>query len=169
VSRTAAATQAPATPTGAPTATGGASTGSLTPVPYHAVTPQPAIPLRATADFGTGLRLQVTGIDSVRSRAQRPGEISAPAIRITLQARNDSARPISLAGMVLTVDYGAHRTPAIEVAQPGGSPFEGVLPAGRTARGVYVFNVPLADRDRIRVTTSYTGSAPTLVLAGSAT
>ena len=140
----------------------------LEPVPYEEVTPKPAIPLSATADFGTGLTLKVTDVEPVRSVARRPGEISAPAVRISMQARNGSSKPISLDGMAVSVDYGSHRTPAIEVAEPGGDPFQGTLAAGHSRRGVYIFNVPITGRDGIHVTTSYTAAAPTLVFTGSA-
>lgn len=156
------AAAAPEPPASTPTA------GSLDPVPYEEVTPEPPVPLTATADFRTGLTVQVTDIESVRSVAQRPGEISAPALRLTLQAHNSSGEPISLDGMVVTLEYGADRTPAINVHEPAGAPFEGVLAPGDSVHGVYVFNVPDEARSQIRVTTSYTGEAPTLVLAGPA-
>lgn len=143
-------------------------TGSLEPVPYQEVTPEPAIPLSATGDFGTGLTLEVTDVEPVRSVARRPGEISAPALRVHLEAHNGSSKAIPLDGMVITLDYGSHRTPAVDVAEPGGDPFRGTLTAGRSQRGVYVFNVPEVERGRIRLTMSYTGAAPTLVLTGSA-
>ncbi|HEY0888153.1 MAG TPA: hypothetical protein VGE38_00900 [Nocardioides sp.] len=151
-----------------PTPSSGApSSGSLEPVPYAEITPQPAVPLTATADFGTGLTVEITRIESVRSVAKRPGEISAPAVRLTMRAHNRGAKPIDLEQMVVNLDYGRERTPAVSVQDPGGDPFAGVLAPGAAMRGVYVFNVPDADRGEIRVSTSYTGSAPTLVLAGS--
>ena len=171
-SATAGPAQAPAptgdAPAGSPTAAStAASPGSLQTVPYAEVTPRPAIPLSATADFGTGLTVAISQIESVRSKAERPGEISAPAVRLTLRAHNASGRPITIEGMVVTLEYGRKRTPAISVHEPGGVPFAGVLAPGSSARGVYVFNVPHDARDQIRVITSYTGAAPTLVLAGS--
>ncbi|MCD4527479.1 hypothetical protein [Nocardioides sp. cx-173] len=143
------------------------SSGSLDPVPYEEVTPEPALPLSATADFGTGLTLAVLESEAVRSKASGPGEISAPALRLTMRLRNASGEPIDIEGMVVSLEYGTARTPAVDVHQPGGAPFGGVLAPGATTRGVYVFNVPVSERDQVRVTTSYTGTAPTVVLAGS--
>ncbi|MCD4535479.1 hypothetical protein LRP67_15420 [Nocardioides sp. cx-169] len=143
------------------------SSGSLDPVPYEEVTPQPAVPLSATADFGTGLTLAVLESEAVRSEASGPGEISAPALRLTMRLRNASSEPIDIEGMVVTLEYGSARTPAVDVRQPGGAPFGGVLAPGATARGVYVFNVPASERKQVRVVTSYTGAAPTVVLTGS--
>lgn len=162
-------TAAPPSPDGEAQSSASAtpSPGSLAPVPYAEVTPQPAIPLTATADFGTGLTVEISKVEPVRSTATRPGEISAPALRLTLRAHNGSARAIAVEQMVVTLEYGRERTPAVNVQEPGGKPFAGVLAPGASQRGVYVFNVPDPARDEIRVTTSYTGSAPTLVLAGS--
>ncbi len=145
------------------------SPGSLDPVPYQEVTPEAAGALTAVADFGTGLSVRATRFEAVRSDASRPGEISAPAVRVTLRAENDSARAIRVATMIVTADHGPDRTPAIAVAKPGGEPFAGELAPGASARGVYLFNVPEEDRGRVRLTLSYTTEAPTLVLAGSVT
>jgi hypothetical protein len=158
---------ASATPSTSPPSGGSGSSGSLQPAPYEEVTPQPAVPLAATADFGTGLSLRIVEVEAVRSEARSPGEVSAPAVRLTMRARNASSRPIAVEGLVVALEHGAARTPAVGVTEPGGAPFAGVLAPGATARGVYVFNVPPGERDRVRVTTSYTGAAPTLVLAGS--
>ncbi|WP_193613093.1 hypothetical protein [Nocardioides lijunqiniae] len=158
---------APATPTRSASPGTSGSPGSLQPAPYEEVTPRPAVPLSATADFGTGLTLRIVEVEAVRSEARSPGEVSAPAVRLTMRARNASDRPIAVDGLAVTLEHGAARTPAVGVTEPGGAPFTGVLEPGATARGVYVFNVPPGERDLVRVTTSYTGAAPTLVLAGS--
>jgi hypothetical protein len=161
------ASATPSTSRPSPPSGGSESSGSLQPAPYEDVTPQPAVPLAATADFGTGLSLRIVEVEAVRSEARSPGEVSAPAVRLTMRARNASSRPIAVEGLVVALEHGAARTPAVGVTEPGGAPFAGVVAPGATARGVYVFNVPPGERDQVRVTTSYTGAAPTLVLAGS--
>jgi len=136
--------------------------------PYREVTPEPAIPLTRTADFGTGLTLSVTATEAVQGVARGPGEVAGPALRLSMRADSDGSAPIGLDTMTVTVTYGAERTPASSLQQPGGDPFQGELAPGASARAAYVFAVPTDERDRIRVTAGYTGDAPTVVFAGAA-
>jgi hypothetical protein len=81
---------------------------------------------------------------------------------------NDSDSAVSLEGAVVDVVSGASRTPATTLSGPGARPFQGEVAAGRSMTGVYVFAVPVEERDHLRVAVSYRGSAPVVVLAGAA-
>ena len=142
--------------------------GSLDPVPVAEPSRAPAVSLDAIGDFGTGLTLRIVDIAAVEGVARGPGEISGPALRLTMEARNSSRRPVSLEGMVVALDHGATKTPAATLSEPGGDPFVGQVAPGGTARASYVFAIPEGARDRVRVTTSYTGSAPTVIFRGDA-
>jgi hypothetical protein len=162
--------QAPTTPGSEPSSgpTKVPPPGSLDPVPIGDVKTAPPVDLDETGDFETGLTLRIVEMNAVDGVARGPGEISGPALQLVMDARNDSGKPVSLEGMVVALDYGAAHTPAGTLMEPGGAPFEGVVKAGDTAHGVYVFAIPEADRDRITVTASYTGRAPTLIFRGDA-
>ncbi|WP_157571022.1 hypothetical protein [Nocardioides insulae] len=155
-------------PTTAPSQTPSDSGGGGNVVPYAEVTPEPAIGIRETADFGTGLTLHITSMEAVQGEARGPGEVAGPAVQFRLQAENASRQPIPLDGMTITVTYGDDKTPASALSEPDGVPFSGELGAGESAEASYNFAVPVESRDSVQVTASYTGAAPMVVLAGSA-
>lgn len=153
-------------PSSGPTET--PSPGSLDVVPMEEVTPEPAIPLTATADFGTGLTLEIVRIESVKGVAKGVGEVAGPALRLTLRMANASDTPVSLEGAVVEVASGADRAPASTLSGPGVRPFGGEVPAHGSVTAAYVFGVPEEARDRLQVTVSYTAAAPVVVFAGAA-
>lgn len=161
-------------PTGTPGAepssgpTGTPSPGSLEEVPVEEAVTEPAVPLTATADFGTEMRLRIMRIESVHGLARGTGEIAGPALRLTLRMSNGSDSPVSLEGAVIDLASGAAQNPAPTLSGPGAEPFQGEIPAGRSMTAVYVFAVPVDERDRLRVAVSYVSDAPVVVLAGAA-
>lgn len=152
-------------PSSGPTST--PEPGSLKVVPVGKVRTAAAVPFDETADFGGGLTLRVTALESVDGVARGPGEIAGPAVRMTLTLTNDGAEPVSLEGVVIAVSYGVDEAPAGELSGPGGRPFGGELAPGRTVTARYVFAIPADERDRVRAVASYTGSAPSVAFAGS--
>jgi len=135
--------------------------------PTHAVRTKRAVPLDATADFGTGLTVRITRITPIAGRATAPGEVDGPALRIALLAHNTGTRPVSLDGSVVFVSYGPDRTPATELSS-GEQRFSGSVAPGASRRATYVFTVPKDQRGDVRVEVSYTGRAPTVALQGAA-
>jgi hypothetical protein len=135
--------------------------------PTHAVRTKKAVPLDATADFGTRLTVRITLITPIAGKATAPGEVDGPALRIALLARNTGNRPISLDGSVVFVSYGPDRTPATELSS-GEQRFTGSVAPGGTRPATYVFTVPKGQRGDVRVEVSYTGRAPTVALQGRA-
>jgi hypothetical protein len=142
--------------------------GSLEPVEVEEVVLARPVGLDETADFGTGLTLRVDDIAAVDGVARGPGQVSGPALRLVMEARNASGGSVSLERMVVDLTYGSDDTPAMPLREPGAKPFEGELPGKGSARAVYVFAVPEKARGRITVSASYTGSAPTVVFEGAA-
>lgn len=153
--------QGPAAPTAS------ASPGSLDPVQTTERTPEPPIPLTAPADFGPEVTLRILRVEEVDGVARGPGEIDGPAVRLTLQLTNESDAALSLEPMVVAVTSGARRNPALSLTGPGGRPFQGVLPAGESATGIYVYAVPEAQRRVLEVTVSATHAAPVVVFRGA--
>ncbi|MET1007941.1 MAG: hypothetical protein ABWX96_20485 [Propionibacteriaceae bacterium] len=151
----------PPTKLGTPSQPGTGETVSVKPVK----TKEP-VPLDKTGDFGTGLTVSLKDIKSVKGVAKAPGEIAGPAIKITLEATNDSKKDISLDTVTVAVSYGKDRSPAVELSD-GRRPFSGKLGGGDSENGVYVYTVPTDERDDVRVEVSYTGEAPTVAFEGS--
>lgn len=142
----------------------GTATGATVPVePVQTLAP---VPLESVGDFRTGLTVQLASISAVEAEAKAPGEISGPALRVTVDAANDAGEAVSLDGVVVFLSYGDDRTPASQFGSSS-DPLVGDLAPGGSRTGTYVFSVPPDQRDDVRVEVSYTGSAPTVAFTGS--
>jgi hypothetical protein len=142
----------------------GTATGATVPVePVQTLAP---VPLESVGDFRTGLTVQLASISAVEAEAKAPGEISGPALRVTVDAANDAGEAVSLDGVVVFLSYGDDRTPASQFGSSS-DPLVGDLAPGGSRTGTYVFSVPPDQRDDVRVEISYTGSAPTVAFTGS--
>ncbi|MCI2956175.1 hypothetical protein MN032_00615 [Agromyces atrinae] len=109
------------------------------------------VPFEEPVPIENGITIAVTGLESVEGEAQIPGEVSGPAIRVTVDLRNDSAETISLRQTIVNLYYGDSLTAGNPILQPGGAPLPEEVAAGASATGVYVFSVPADDRERVRV------------------
>jgi hypothetical protein len=143
------------------------SPGSLDEVPVEEATTEPAIPLTATADFGTGMKLRIVKMESVAGKARGTGEIAGPALRLTLRMSNGSDSAVSLESAIVDATTGKDKTPAPTLSGPGAKPFEGEVAAGEAMTAVYVFGVPEDARDRLQVAVSYVADAPVVAFAGA--
>jgi hypothetical protein len=165
-----------ASPGAASTITNGTDTlgtGSTPPAtddsPPRTVVVRAPIGLSKTGDFGTGLVVKLSKIASVPGKAQAPGDIAGPAIRVEVEATNRSSDPISLESAQVALEYGSDRTPASTTSGHDARRFSPSLAPGKSSTAAFIFRVPPDQRDRLRVTVSYSLDAPTIVFAGSAT
>ncbi|QHT54779.1 hypothetical protein GXP71_00805 [Cellulomonas sp. H30R-01] len=169
---TARATSAPATPVETPTAPapgepGGGATDDADPAaPFTPVT-EPAVALDQPAAFASGVTAELTKVESVAGEAQGPGEVAGPAVRVTVRLTNGTAAAVPLTQAVVNVYAGQDLAPGEPLSGPGGRPFTGSVPPGATATGVYVFNVPADQRDRLQVTVSYDPTVTTVLFEGA--
>ena len=118
---------------------------------------------RAYSGAGTVLRCPGCG-DVAATVTETPGEVDGAAVRVTVQARNDSSEPQAVDSAVVTVvaadDYGIGTT----AGDP--SPLSGVVEPGDTVSGVYVFMLdPAADRE-VTVSVNYAAGEPVAVFTG---
>lgn len=156
------ASSAPPT-TGKPTPV---DTQKPTPVaPSSAATTQ--APLDEPADLGNGVTVKVSKVEAVEGEAQGPGEIAGPGLRVTVTVVNDTSEALPMDLALANLYYGKDERPAGTQSGPGLSPLAQPIPAGDEASGTYVFAVPVADRDQIKVEFSYTTAAPTVIFNGS--
>lgn len=120
----------------------------------------------ATAESGVAARL--VAVDGIQATGTGPGNISGPALRVTVRLDNASDRTLDLGGVQVTMSYGADEAPASPVNDPTAASFTGVLPPGASAEGRYVFTVPEDARDVVMVSVGYEAGRPFLVFSGSA-
>jgi hypothetical protein len=144
-----------------------------TPVPSESPTPvtQPPagdpVPIDTPAEVVTGLTASISGIEAVDGVAKGPGEVSGPSIRFTVTIANATGAPVDLTGTVVTVDYGADRTPAGQLYEPGAVRLATSVAAGGTASGVFVFAIPPESRGLVHITVDYAVDVAPLVFAGA--
>lgn len=149
------------------------ASGAPTPVPSESPTPvtQPPagdpVPIDTPAEVVKGLTASISGIEAVDGVAKGPGEVSGPSIRFTVTIANATGAPVDLTGTVVTVDYGADRTPAGQLYEPGAVPLATSVAAGGTASGVFVFAIPPESRGLVHITVDYAVDVAPLVFAGA--
>ncbi len=149
------------------------ASGAPTPVPSESPTPvtQPPagdpVPIDTPAEVVTGLTASISGNEAVDGVAKGPGEVSGPSIRSTVTIANATGAPVDLTGTVVTVDYGADRTPAGQLYEPGAVPLATSVAAGGTASGVFVFAIPPESRGLVHITVDYAVDVAPLVFAGA--
>lgn len=168
------------------------STPSVTPTSGPATTPVPEPSLASPTATGTptvvptgkatsvktglddkaqtspGVTARVVRVESVSGVAQGPGEIAGPALRVTIDVKNDSRKSIRTELGLINLYYGKARTPAGPLSGPGATAFPEQIPAGGTGTGTSVFNVPMDERDLIEVEFSYSTDAAVVIFSGSA-
>jgi len=109
------------------------------------------------------VRVDDAGFMSVKSKANGPGEISAPAVRLGIRLTNTGAKSIALTSVVVNAYYDSAGTPGIQVTgDPASKPFAGSLKPGEKSTAVFVFNMPVSKRGDATITVS---PAPTLPIA----
>jgi hypothetical protein len=155
-------------PTSPPTTGVPPSPTSLVTVPDGTIPVNDPIDTDEVGDFGTGVTAEIVRIEAVDGVAELPGEISGPALRITVRLNNGTDAPLVLPRVQVDVNAGADRAPGLALTEPGGAPFTGELAPGESADGVYVYGVPLDRRDQVQVLVLYSVEAPIVVFEGPA-
>jgi hypothetical protein len=155
--------------TSTPTPTGTSIPTSTPTQPGTDVLPElPPVAPDTPVTTDDGLVVSVVKAEAVEGEAVAPGDIAGPAVRYTIEIVNKTDKPFDLAYTVVNGYIGEDRKPAGNLIKPGGSPFEGTIAPGKTARGVYIFSVPVADRSMVTVTVDYGAGIPAVVFQGAA-
>jgi hypothetical protein len=126
----------------------------------------PPVALTATAEIGNGIVATLPSIEEIEGHAVGPGNVSGPALRITVRIRNGTSEPVSLDGVSVNVAYGPELTPASPLGDSSTDPFTGSLSAGAEADGVYVVSVPADARESVTIEVGYQPGAPLLLFTG---
>lgn len=164
------------TPSQSPTASaGGTATSTPAATPPEPAAPGPATGIPAMLDpvaldepavAPDGVTVTLPAIAAIDAVGTGPGNVSGPALAITVRVTNGTAEPISLDGLQVNVAYSEQETAASPVNDPAVAPAQGVLAAGASAEGRYVFSVPAGERELVTVTVGYAAAAPLLVFQG---
>lgn len=156
----------PAAPRSTVTTTGpgkSASPSKPTTAPIPEMTPtKPNVEVTQENDVAVSL----TKIESVQGEARLPGEIAGPAIRVTVRVRNGSSTALDVGNVRVNAYYGNDQTPAGVLTAPGGKPFEGKIAPRTEAEGVYLFAIPISERNSVRITVDTTAGVPVAVFTG---
>ena len=163
----AAPSAAPTTVALAPAADTPAPTGPTTDADEPPASLAP-VPLDQPAAVGDGVTARVVSLDAVDATGVGPGNVTGPALRVTVAMTNGTAGALPLGGVAVDLASGPELVPASPVNDPSAAPFSGTVAAGGTAQGVYVFSIAAADRADVTLSVGYEAGAPVLVFTGAA-
>lgn len=117
-----------------------------------------------TANFGDSVTAKLAELEFITVTGTRAGEVSGPAIRVTVEMMNGTDGAISLDAVTVNAYFGAETQPASPFdSETESEPFTGTLAAGETAQGVYLFSIPEGQDDDIVVTVSKSPESPLVV------
>jgi hypothetical protein len=127
---------------------------------------EPGVGLDDPAAFDSGVTATLGKLEAVQGEAHGPGEVSGPAVRVTVVITNGTTKAITLDQTVVNVYGGAQAMPGEPLSGPGVAELAGSLGAGRSATGVYVFALPADQRNPLQVTVSYDPDDVTVLFQG---
>jgi uncharacterized membrane protein len=116
------------------------------------------VPRDGTADFGNQLTATVVTAKSITAKGTQPGEVSGPALELTIRLDNGTGAAISVDPVTVNVYYGSQATPASPFTSLG-TAFHGQLAAGAQGTGTYVFAVSKAQQESAVITVNAGGNA----------
>lgn len=161
-----------ASPSASPSAPAQSADPSAEPTPDPSATPgtmpqlTPVTP-GEPSDNGEGLVAQIISMKAVDGEAVQAGEIAGPSVQFTLRLTNGTDAPLDLGFIAVNAYIGEGMTPAGGLVKPGAAPFEGTLEAGKSAEGVYVYNIPENQRGDVTLTIDYRAGQPAFVFRGN--
>jgi len=110
--------------------------------------------LDESAEVGGGVTARVTGIESLDVTAETPGEISGPAVAVTVSIENDGDEALDVSSAMVSLLAAGGELGMPTTSDPY-RPFSGVIDAGASADAVYVFLLPDDARSAFDVSVQY--------------
>lgn len=129
--------------------------------------PLDPVPLDQPAEFGDQVSAELVDLLAVQAEGQVAGEISGPALRVTVRLINGTGEPLSLDGVTVAMYFGPELVPAPPISDPGTAPFSGSLAPGDSSQGVYTFSIAENERDDVSVTVSHSAASAIVVFTGA--
>ncbi|MGC5077588.1 hypothetical protein [Agrococcus sp. DT81.2] len=161
-----AADLAPAAPTGSMVPAPGTATDTADGPLEAAALPSEAAELGEPVAFDTGIRVEIVSLEPTEVAAETPGEVSGPALVVSVTASNDSAAPQSVDSAVVTVET-ADGEVGVGTTAGHPSPFAGVIQPGESVSGRYVFMLDPAAGREVTVSVNYAAGEPVAVFTGT--
>lgn len=157
-----------ATVAATPTLTASPTPSATTTAPTDSQVAPELDPVQPDEDAVTqdGVVFTLADIEAVEGEAFAPGEIAGPAVRVTITVVNDSGAALDLSQVAVNAYVGADRIPAGTISEPGGAAFGGTLEVGASANGVYLFSIPVDQRDDVLIGVDYQAGHPTVTFRG---
>jgi len=153
-------TQAAAT--GAPAPSGG-TTAQV--VPSSTMTTAAPIGLKQTS-AANKVTVWLTSLAKVTVQGHGPGEISGPAVAVTVRVRNGASTPLDLDHVIVNL-LDAKGQLATPMSGDPAAPFHGRLAAGADQSAVYVFSVTASALKPVQISVTYDVEEPTVLFKGN--
>lgn len=164
----------------APTTSGSSTTGAPATAPrpspsgpvapastVQAVKTLTPVPLASPAAVSGGVVVRVVRSMPITTSGTGIGQSSGEAaVAVTLGIENTSSVPVRLDTATVLLSTGPDRVPARIADGPPARAFPGSVRPGGRVEGVYVFVVPVADREDVLLTVSYAVGKPVVALRG---
>lgn len=118
-------------------------------------------------DGSAGVSVAIPGITSTTAQASGPGEVSGPALVVTVSVENTMSEPVDLSLVAVNMTDSAGDPGEGMIGEPA-QWLEGTLEPGGSAEGTYVFAISPDARAPITVTVSLGASITTAQFVGDA-
>ncbi|MTB88000.1 hypothetical protein H9L21_03300 [Aeromicrobium senzhongii] len=166
-------TEPPQSPT--PTATGKPSSAVVPTDEPSPVATDPAgerialDPVRPadTAKLSRAVSIRVVKIEAVTSKIVLPSDKKGPAVRISVKVANRSNARLDTRFAVVNAYHGDDLVPANVLSEPGGRPIPTSIAAGKTATGVYLFDIGPKARSNVTLEVDLAPQLPVARFAGT--
>jgi hypothetical protein len=122
----------------------------------------PAVGVGQPSPLAPNLTATVTKVESMKLKAQGPGDIAGPGVLVTVEIRNDTTQAVNLDLIAVNAHYG-NDIPASPNRGAPGPTLEGQVEPGQSKSGSYGFRVPDSVTGLITIDIQHSGS-PNIVI-----
>ena len=115
-------------------------------------------PAEKAVDVGGRAHATLVSARTVTVTRRGPGELSGPAVALTLRVVNGPAHALDLTAVTVTASVAGQEASPSD--SPPAQPFRGSLAAARSATGVYVFVLPAGRHGTVAAVVSLSPDLP---------
>lgn len=129
--------------------------------------PTKRVRLDTEVSLPDGVHLQVTKIKAFTAKAETPGEITGPALAVSVRLENKTKKPINVDSAIVTLTE-TDGNPAQPTTSDPYKPFSGEVSIGDSRTGTYVFLIPKKDRKKLTLAVEYRAGQSIAEFVGNA-